>query len=117
MPELSDFTIAETATLLQAVEKIQRNHARAVLVVQDDVVRGIVSEGDVLRAILRGEHVHTPLGAMSRSSFRYLQERDERAAFELVRKHAITLIPVVDDDFRLYDVITLHELMQSVALP
>lgn len=117
MSRLSDFSIPDSSTLLQAVEKIQKNQSRTVMVVRDDIVVGVVSEGDVMRALLRGVSVHTPLSEFAPRSFKYLRSSSEREAFEIFRKHAVSMVPVVDDNFRLVDVITLEHLIRRLELP
>ncbi len=91
----------------EAIASIQRNESRCVVVIaKGDKVVGVFSEGDVLRAILAGVDVHTPLRTLLRPSFRYLRSADLAAARKLLIT-GITLIPVIDDEFRLQDVLTL----------
>lgn len=116
MINLSDFVISSSATLLHAVEKIERNHCRAVIVAKNNVVIGILSEGDIMRLLLKGVDINLPVIEIVRSSFKFLHQYDRKAAFELCRKHLISLVPIVDDDFKLVDIITLNELIKSAEL-
>jgi mannose-1-phosphate guanylyltransferase / mannose-6-phosphate isomerase len=116
MANLDQYTIASSATLLDAVEKIQRNRSRCVFALQQNKVVGVLSEGDVMRALLKGISVYTVLGELINPSFAYLTERDIHRAFEMVKKHHFAVIPVVDDDFHLYDVITLSDVLAHVEV-
>lgn len=109
------YTVPEDATLLDAVEKIERNEERAVIVISNDIMVGMLSQGDVMRALLRGVDVRSPLEPYVRRSFRYLNESDPEAAFALIRKLNISIVPVVDSDFRLQDVITLSQLLPRLG--
>lgn len=114
MEYLEIFTVPANATLLDAVEKIARNTERTVVVVDGEVVVGVISQGDIMRALLRGTDIHSLLDPFVHRSFTFLNERDPKAAFEVFKKHTITLVPVVDRDFKLRDVITLTQLFPNI---
>ena len=109
MSDLKEFWIRESATMKEAIALIQKNNSRHVVVVgSNEKVVGMFSEGDVLRAILAGVDVHTSLRSLVRPSFRYLRSRDLDAARKLLVS-GISLVPVIDADFRLQSVITLQD--------
>jgi len=113
MSRLHDFAIRDSATMKEAIELIQRNNSRCVIVIGvEGKVVGVFSEGDVLRAILKGVDVHAPLRALIKPSFRYLKERDIAAARKLIVA-GITLVPIIDPDFRLVDVLTLSDVLAA----
>src|SRR5437588_11422266 len=105
MSHLEPYTVSHNATLLDAVEKIAGNKTRCVVVLDGAKVVGVLSEGDVIRALLRGTDTHTVLSQVIKPSFVYMNDRDRARAFELFRRFLFTLIPVVDRSFRLCDVI------------
>ena len=115
MKQLQEFSVQEEGTLLNAIEKIELNHSRAVVVLRQKIAVGVISEGDIMRALLNGMDIHTPLRGFVHGSFRYLHKLDKKKAFELFRKHAITLIPIVDNKFILVDVIALKDLIQELG--
>jgi CBS domain-containing protein len=91
----------------EAISAIQNSDCRCVLVKNDKgQLVGVFSEGDVLRAILAGREKHIPLKNLLKPSFKYLHERDEKAALEIYKK-GITLLPVVDHDFYPKSVMTV----------
>lgn len=113
---LDQYTIASSSTLLDAIEKIQRNKSRCVFALCGEKVVGAVSEGDVMRALLKGVSVYTGLSDLINPSFAYLNERDIHRAFELVKVHHFAIIPIVDDDFKLNDVITLGDILAHTEI-
>jgi CBS domain-containing protein len=113
MSNLQDFWIRDSATMQDAIAAIQKNNSRCVVVVGvAQKVVGVFSEGDVLRAILAGTDIHTPLRALIKPSFRYLQQRDLAQARKLIMA-GITLVPVLSEDFRLQDVLTLRDVFPA----
>lgn len=116
MATISEFTIPVDATLVDAAEKIQANDERAVLVVDGKKVIGMISQGDIVRALLRGVDIWSPLSNYVQHSFKYMTERDETKAFELIQKHNISIIPIVNESFELTDVVSLGELLPDMQL-
>ncbi len=113
MSKLEDFWIRESATMEDAIASIQKNNSRCVVVIgAERKVVGVFSEGDVLRAILAGTDVHAPLRSLMKPSFRYLHQRDIAAARKLLFG-GITLVPVLDADFRLTSVLTLRDVFPA----
>jgi dTDP-glucose pyrophosphorylase len=107
------------ATLREALEAITKNGRQAVLVAEaDGRLLGLVTDGDVRRALLRG----TPLdGAVSD----IMNPKPVIAPPGLGRAAAVTLmlgrrirhLPIVDADRRLVDVLFLEEQIASPPLP
>lgn len=113
---LDDFMVPESATLLDAVEVIDNNHSRCAMVMSGEKVVGIISEGDIMRALLRGADIHAPLAEYANPSFKFLERRDHAKALELFRRHGISLLPVLNRELHLIDVVTLRDVLEQVEL-
>lgn len=110
---LENFLVRELATVKDAIELIQKNESRCVIVVNGQrKAIGVFSEGDVLRAILDGVDMHAPLRTLIKPSFRYLHSRDILAARRLFLR-GITLLPILDHEFVVQDVLTLNDVFQN----
>ncbi len=114
MPQnsLADFTIQKEERLLDAAEAINRNRSRAIIILEGERVIGTISEGDILRALLQGADIHAPMSDHVEYGLRYLDQVDQQKAFDLFVEHNISLVPVVDSQFRLISVITLQEVLK-----
>ena len=113
---LSDFTIESSGTLLDAAERISHNCSRCVIVTSHSKVIGAISEGDLLRAILRGTSMHSPLQPFINLSITYLEARNMEKALVFFRTSGISLIPIVNDNMELLDVITITHILQIATL-
>ncbi|MBN2592363.1 MAG: CBS domain-containing protein [Sedimentisphaerales bacterium] len=113
MPILKDYCIGERETIVEAISAITKNLSRCVVVCGDSgKVIGIVSEGDILRYIIQGVDLYAPVYKLVSPSFHFLNTRDMEKAYELVRKHGITLIPIVDENFYLCDTVTIFDVLE-----
>lgn len=114
--DFSDYVVMLDATLLDAAEVIEHTRSRSAVVVKETKVVGVISEGDILRALLKGVRVHAPLADFVNHSFKYLDSPDLKKAIELFKEFGIALIPILDKDFQLIGVMTLHDTLNSSEL-
>jgi CBS domain-containing protein len=117
MKSLDLYCVDHRGTIMNAVEVIHRNMTRCCIVVNEQKkVVGVFSEGDVMRAILQDISLYTPVANVVKPSFEYLTSRDLKAALKLIRKLGITLVPVLNDHYRLVDVVTMFDVLDSLPL-
>lgn len=114
--ELSQYTIESSGTLLDAAQAIAANRSRCVIVMSGGKAVGVVSEGDLVRALLRGTDIYSPMQPFIHHGISFLSKRDMGKALDLFRSRGISLIPVLNEELGLEDVITLQQLLASVTL-
>jgi CBS domain-containing protein len=111
--QLDKYIISEHELIEQAIEIIEFNSSRCVIVVNSaKKVLGILSEGDILRAILKGVSIKSPVKNIMNIGFKYLMIKDEEKIKELLNK-GITLIPVLNDLNELVDIVTYQEYFKT----
>lgn len=116
MKKIHEYVVYEKQPIIEAVAVIQGNLSRCCVVLNDArKVVGVFSEGDVLRAILAGTDLHAPVKKILKPSFHSLSAPDLEAAFKLVKKFGITLVPVLNDACELQQVVTFHDVMEKVT--
>lgn len=114
--DLFRYAMPEDGTLLDVIEAIKNNKSRCVILIAGGRVSGVLSEGDVMSALLHGADVHVRCSEYANRSFKFLSRRDHEKALGLMRDFGLTLLPIVDKDFHLVDVITLSDVLKRVAL-
>ncbi|MBI5101254.1 MAG: CBS domain-containing protein [Nitrospirae bacterium] len=114
--QLEKYCISGSETILSAIERIEQNNMRSVFVIQDGRVVGVVSQGDILRAIIMGSNLYTQINKIMTTSFIYLRKKDIKEAIRLFKTYYFSLIPVLTDDFKLKDVILFTDLINMLEL-
>lgn len=114
--DLSQYTIESSGTLLDAAQAIAANRSRCVIVMNGGKAVGVISEGDLVRALLRGTDIYSPMQPFIHHGISFLPKRDMTQALELFRTRGISLIPILNDELGLEDVITLQQLLSQVKL-
>lgn len=114
-----DVVVSPETPLKDAIAKIDASRLQVALVLaHDDHLLGIVTDGDVRRAILAGKSLHVPVAEVMTSrptSVSALTPRDELLA--LMRRRVLHHLPLVDEAGRVVGLATLDELIGVTARP
>lgn len=119
--DLQRHTLAPEATLLHAMEVIERGGIELAFVVDaKNRVIGTLSDGDVRRAILKGTPLQQPSGVgkvMRRGFISVGQEVGRAEVLDTMRVRNISQIPVLDGRGVLVGLHLLHELIGAKERP
>jgi CBS domain-containing protein len=110
-------TIAPDATVLEAVHAMTSRHVGAATVVDEGRVVGVVSERDVMaRVVGVGREAKTTRVSevMSSPVVTVPVHTSVEAAAELMRRHHIRHVPVVDEDGALVGMVALRYLLYDL---
>jgi CBS domain-containing protein len=108
--DLNLYTIPATATVRDAMERIEANRHRVVIVVDEEWrVLGTVSDGDIRRAFLHDVLQISPVTTIMQLNPRTVGEDSLADPAEALRHKHVTLLPVVTRDNRLVDVLLAYE--------
>ncbi len=107
--ELADYVVTATDTIRTAMERIDRNKHRVVVVVDDGKVVGTVSDGDIRRAFLHDMLPLAPVSRIMQLNPRTTTATDPAERHRIIREAKVTLLPVVSPDNTLLDVELAYE--------
>jgi CBS domain-containing protein len=113
---LAKFVIPLGSTLLEAIEAIKHNRSRCVVVTRADTVVGVLSEGDIMSALLHDADVHAPIDNFIHYDFKHLPKRDLAKALDLMRRFGVTLIPIIDSRLGLVDAISTADVLGAATV-
>ena len=103
------YTVSSTDTVRTAMQKITANKHRAVVVIDGGRVVGTVSDGDIRRALLKDVLPMAPVEQIMNLNCVMTTERDPGKVAELMRRHRVTVMPVVTASKELVDVGLAYE--------
>lgn len=105
------YCVKENYTIKEVLECFEEKNDRVAIVINDDEnVIGVVSQGDILRALSSGTNLYTNVNKIIASEFLHLYERDMEKAYKIFKSRKISLLPVLDENSKLCDVITLNDI-------
>ena len=114
MKKLANFVIDKKSTLLMACNIVATNKSRCVLVSDNKKIIGVLSEGDLIRALIRGTSIHSKIDPYINFNFFYLTEKNLTQAKKIFKKNLITILPILNKSMKLINVITLKDIFDSV---
>ena len=118
MKDLKDYIISLDSSIKQLIFKLESNASQIVLVVKDERLQGTVTDGDIRRALLRGETLNSSVEKIMNKNFKFLPETaSEIEAFSLMKKETLKQMPLLDKEGRLKKIFLLDELIKPKFLP
>ncbi len=102
MADIGDVVVRSSATVRDAISRIDIGGQQFAMVLDDeDRLRGIVTDGDIRRAILRGVSLEDSVTTVMNTDPKTSSIDDsEEVVAALMERHAIRFVPVVDADLR-----------------
>ena len=114
---INKYTLSEYATIKEAIRAITNNLTRCVIVVDSGGrVIGVLSEGDILRALVEDVALFASVRTILSPTFCFSRSINLEQALDLLRQKGVTLIPIVDEQFQLVDVVTIQNILEKAEL-
>ena len=114
---LDAYLVGEGASIRDAMAAVDRGAARIALAVDaDGRLSGVVTDGDLRRALLGGSALTDPVASVLTRRYLSVSTGDGRAAaLELMRARRIDAVPVVDADGRPVGLHLLQQFLEPVT--
>jgi dTDP-glucose pyrophosphorylase len=119
MSKWQDVLSPSTATLAQIIARIDASaHQIALVVDSDGRLIGVMTDGDIRRAILRGLPMTTSvLEVMNNKPLSAKEGTPSRELLALMRRHVVHQIPIVDRDNRVVSLALIDDLIGAREKP
>ncbi|MHA8054525.1 CBS domain-containing protein [Aquirufa nivalisilvae] len=112
--KLDRYTISDHELIEQAIEIIEYNNSRCVIILNNsNKVVGLLSEGDILRSILKGISLKSPVKNIMNTNFKFLTSNDEEQIKNLFSQ-GITLIPMLNERNELKSILTFTDFIKVI---
>lgn len=108
----TDVLIHKNKNLVEGLQHLNklRNLSRLILFVVDDNenVIGSVTDGDIRRSIIVEQNLLKTLGEIANPDFKRLYQKDTYQSFEKYRKSDIKILPILNQEGKMVDLIDLE---------
>lgn len=101
--------ISEDTSVLEAMKQIDATANQTLLVVDNNKLKAIITDGDIRRHLLRGGKLEERVQLMANYSPRFIYEKDKDKAQELMKKWSILSLPIVSDNLEIQSVTFLND--------
>ena len=107
-------SIPAGSELSVAIEEMNRHSLGIILILSSDqILIGVITDGDIRRAVARRMPLHTITvdQLMSTNPYRLKADAPAYNALNLMERHQITVLPIVDADERVNGILHLHDIL------
>ena len=95
--KISDYTVISDATVMEAMQQIDKNAKGIVYVVQDGILLGAITDGDIRRFLLvKGDLIGNVM-EIANLNVHFLRENEECEAENVMHKFKIRSIPILNE--------------------
>lgn len=106
---MKEIFITRDISIREAIKKIDITAKKILLVVEEDILVGTVTDGDVRRWILKNGDFNLEVSNIMNTSPSYLNVKEKYLAKQFMNEKCISALPIVDDNNRVLDVVFLNE--------
>lgn len=115
MKELNKFQIDESATLKDAMEAITANGRGVIFIrTQDEKIIGILTDGDIRRALLEGTTFMAPVSTIMSPKMIFSDTSDKKTIKQIMLEKKVSMVPVLSKEKHLIDLIFIDELQDNI---
>lgn len=107
-------SIRTGSDMASAIQEMNRHSLGVILIVaMDERLAGIITDGDIRRAVARGIQLFTMKvdQVMNTTPHRVHPETPAYDALNMMERHQITILPITDHDQRVMGVLHLHDIL------
>jgi len=101
---IDDYIVSEDSTLLETLEKINRNTSRTAFVCSGKKLLAAVSDGDIRRALIKGMGTDSKVREIANYSPLSLSISQKHVADKYLRERFINAVPLLNVDGEIVDV-------------
>ncbi len=106
--------ISYSASLLAAIKQMDEIHHKLLIVVEDERYKGLISIGDIQRAIIKGVDLSSSLGLSLRPNTTVASVHDNMNSIKsLMKERRIEFMPIIGEDGFVKDVIFWNDLFEN----
>lgn len=110
---MKNYIIPDNSSIRSALTQLNNLHSVAMtlfVIDGDGCMVGTLTDGDIRRALISGLNLESPVEDAMHRSFSFISDRKDICKLKELRKKNIFLVPLLDDNKRLLDIIDLSVL-------
>ena len=112
---LQSLSIERSGSIFHCLQKIDKNKSGFLVVLDNKKLYGVITDGDIRRAILDGCSLDEPVDSFTSSDYVFIQGNIEFfKVASIFKDSSVKFLPVVDDSNFLVDLITKDQFEDSV---
>lgn len=113
MINLNELCVSIYETVIDTIKQLDKGAKKVIFVVEDDVLVGAVTDGDIRRWILKNGDLSAPVTEIMNRKPIYVYEYQRAHANNLLKEHQLQAIPLINKEHKIIDVIFLSDIFKK----
>ncbi|MCR4903428.1 MAG: nucleotidyltransferase family protein [Butyrivibrio sp.] len=112
--KIKSIIIQRNTTIIEAVKRMDATSRKLLLVIEKEDFLGVISIGDIQRAIIKGVDLNNPISDIIRDKFTVASVHDDKKVIaNNMKERKNEVMPILDDQKKLVDVIFWEDLFEE----
>lgn len=107
---IKDLVIDENVTIKKAIEKLDETGKRILLVLDDERLNAVITDGDVRRWLIKNGSLLDSVKEIANYKPKYITEFERDKAGEIMRKYGISALPILGLDKELVSIVFWNDI-------
>jgi len=107
--DVADFLIDEEATMLNAMEQLDKVAKKVLFVIKGGRFVATVTDGDIRRWILKKGNLDAKVREIANYSPKFLYEEEKNRAKEYMKKYSVEALPILDKECNIVSVVLWND--------
>ncbi|WP_352418292.1 nucleotidyltransferase family protein [Proteiniborus sp.] len=103
--KLQELFINKEMQIKDAIKRLDETAKKILLVVEENKLVGVLTDGDIRRWILKNGSLKEPVNIIMAKNPKFIFKKDEKNAKKILKEQSIEAIPVVDEKNEVIDII------------
>lgn len=103
--DITSLFVEKDISIREAIEKLNKIGTKIILVVEDNKLIGVMTDGDIRRWILKGGNITSTVENIMNKSPKFVYSEDKYLASNLMRKYKIEAMPVLSENKEILDIV------------
>lgn len=115
---LESLYITDDRCVLDAMKQIDATSKQILLVVENNKLKAIITDGDIRRHLLRGGKLEDSVKVIANYNPRFIFAKDKDKSQELMKEWSILSLPIVSETFEIQSIVFLqdHEIGRNASI-
>ena len=113
MINLNELCVSIDETVIDTIKQLDKGAKKVIFVVEDEVLVGAVTDGDIRRWILRNGDLSASVTEIMNKKPIYVYEHQRVYAINLLKEHQLQAIPLINKEHKIIDVIFLSDIFKK----
>ena len=103
--DIQDLFINEELSIKEALKKLDETAQKILLVTENRLLKGVLTDGDFRRWILQNKDLDQPVKLIMTKNPKYIDEKDMERAGDILKQNSIEAMPVLNSQKEVIDII------------